>query len=138
MPATPKSVVGMLNTILVLQIYTIPSLVLVFVFVVGVSLPCGLLYFLIYKISEDAVCCKHLDILLILNPGCDIDLGDLVYEPPRAGPTLWEIGIPDRTAAEFYVPDPNPNYVNRLYINHPDRSNSHPFFFLICLPSVYV
>uniref|UniRef100_A0A0E0EMM6 Rhamnogalacturonan lyase domain-containing protein n=1 Tax=Oryza meridionalis TaxID=40149 RepID=A0A0E0EMM6_9ORYZ len=25
-------------------------------------------------------------------------------------------------ASEFYVPDPNnPNYVNRLYINHPDR-----------------
>jgi hypothetical protein len=35
---------------------------------------------------------------------------------------MWEIGVPDRSAAEFYVPDPNPNYVNRLYINHPDRS----------------
>ena len=51
--------------------------------------------------------------------GCDIDLGDLVYEPPRDGPTLWEIGIPDRSAAEFFVPDPNPSYVNRLYIDHP-------------------
>ena len=53
--------------------------------------------------------------------GCDIDLGELVYEPPRDGPTLWEIGIPDRTAAEFYVPDPNPKYINKLYVNHPDK-----------------
>ncbi|MCL7034613.1 hypothetical protein MKW94_014992 [Papaver nudicaule] len=48
-------------------------------------------------------------------------IGDYKYAPPRDGPTLWEIGIPDRSAAEFYVPDPNPNYVNNLYINHPDR-----------------
>jgi hypothetical protein len=53
--------------------------------------------------------------------GYDIDVGDLVYEPPRDGPTLWEIGIPDRSAAEFYVPDPNPKYINTLYVNHPDR-----------------
>ncbi|KAJ0026270.1 hypothetical protein Pint_08522 [Pistacia integerrima] len=50
-----------------------------------------------------------------------IELGDLVYEPPRDGPTLWEIGIPDRSAAEFYVPDPNPKYINKLYLNHSDR-----------------
>lgn len=48
-------------------------------------------------------------------------MGDLVYEPPRDGPTLWEIGIPDRSAAEFFVPDPDPKYINRLYVNHPDR-----------------
>jgi rhamnogalacturonan endolyase len=48
-------------------------------------------------------------------------MGDLVYEPPRDGPTLWEIGIPDRSAEEFYVPDPNPKYINKLYVNHPDR-----------------
>lgn len=58
---------------------------------------------------------------LTISSGDDIYLGDLVYEPPRDGPTMWEIGIPDRSAAEFYVPDPNPNYVNRLFINHPDR-----------------
>jgi len=46
---------------------------------------------------------------------------ELVYEPPRDGPTLWEIGIPDRSAAEFYVPDPNPMYINKLYVNHTDR-----------------
>lgn len=56
-----------------------------------------------------------------MNAGCKIDVGNLVYEPPRDGPTLWEIGIPDRSAAEFYVPDPNPNYINKLYVNHPDR-----------------
>ncbi|KAJ0026271.1 hypothetical protein Pint_08521 [Pistacia integerrima] len=59
--------------------------------------------------------------LITITEGCDIDLGELVFEPPRDGPTLWEIGIPDRSAAEFYVPDPNPNYINKLYVNHPDR-----------------
>lgn len=59
--------------------------------------------------------------LIYVKTGCDIDLGDLVYEPPRDGPTLWEIGIPDRSAAEFYVPDPNPKYINKLYVNHPDK-----------------
>uniref|UniRef100_A0A5B6ZSC2 rhamnogalacturonan endolyase n=1 Tax=Davidia involucrata TaxID=16924 RepID=A0A5B6ZSC2_DAVIN len=47
-----------------------------------------------------------------ITPGSNIKLGGLVYEPPRNGPTLWEIGIPDRTAAEFYVPDPNPSLAN--------------------------
>ncbi|GAV85401.1 Rhamnogal_lyase domain-containing protein [Cephalotus follicularis] len=61
------------------------------------------------------------DVVVTITSGSDIDMGDLVYEPPRNGPTLWEIGIPDRSAAEFYVPDPNPKYVNKLYVNHPDR-----------------
>jgi len=49
--------------------------------------------------------------------GDNIKLGSLVFNPPRNGPTLWEIGTPDRTAAEFYVPDPYPNLVNKLYLN---------------------
>ncbi|CAN6450839.1 unnamed protein product [Victoria cruziana] len=61
------------------------------------------------------------DMIISISSGFEIDLGDLVYEPPRDGPTLWEIGIPDRSAAEFYVPDPNPNYVNKLYVNHSDK-----------------
>ncbi|KAK3016083.1 hypothetical protein RJ639_005678, partial [Escallonia herrerae] len=61
------------------------------------------------------------DVYLTITPGCEIDTGDLVYKPPRNGPTLWEIGIPDRSAAEFYVPDPNPKYINKLFLNHPDR-----------------
>lgn len=60
-------------------------------------------------------------VLISSNPGCFTEMGDLVYEPPRDGPTLWEIGIPDRSAAEFYVPDPDPKYINKLYVNHPDR-----------------
>lgn len=57
-------------------------------------------------------------------------MGDLVYKPPRDGPTLWEIGIPDRSAAEFYVPDPNPSYVNKLLVNHPDRLAFHACIYL--------
>ncbi|CAL9073997.1 unnamed protein product, partial [Musa textilis] len=58
--------------------------------------------------------------ITIKSTGNHINLGNLVYRPPRDGPTLWEIGIPDRSAAEFFVPDPYPYYVNRLYVNHPD------------------
>ncbi|XP_027769376.1 probable rhamnogalacturonate lyase B isoform X2 [Solanum pennellii] len=57
------------------------------------------------------------EVVITLTEGCDIELGEIVYEPPRDGPTLWEIGIPDRSAAEFYIPDPNPKYVNKLYLN---------------------
>ena len=69
---------------------------------------------------------------LHLKPGCDIDISSIVYEPPRDGPTVWEIGIPDRSAAEFFVPDPNPKYINKLYIGHPDRY-IYNFKALICI-----
>ncbi|CAN6354072.1 unnamed protein product [Urochloa humidicola] len=49
------------------------------------------------------------------SDGGAIDVGDLVFEPPRSGPTLWEIGVPDRSAAEFYVPDPDPKYASKLF-----------------------
>ncbi|GER34521.1 rhamnogalacturonate lyase [Striga asiatica] len=49
------------------------------------------------------------------------DDAELVYHPPRNGPTLWEIGIPDRMASEFYIPDPNPDFTNKLYINHAEK-----------------
>ncbi|KAK6792568.1 hypothetical protein RDI58_011649 [Solanum bulbocastanum] len=61
------------------------------------------------------------DIKITITSGCSIEMDDLVFEPPRNGPTLWEIGIPDRSACEFYIPDPDPKYVNKLFINHPDR-----------------
>jgi len=54
-------------------------------------------------------------------PGSTINLGEMVFYPPRDGPTIWEIGIPDRTAAEFFIPDPNPKYINRLYINSNEK-----------------
>ncbi|KAK6923864.1 Rhamnogalacturonan lyase, domain II [Dillenia turbinata] len=52
-----------------------------------------------------------------ITPGSEIKLGSITFTPPRNGPTLWEIGIPDRSAAEFYIPDPNPDLINRLYLN---------------------
>ncbi|CDP01609.1 unnamed protein product [Coffea canephora] len=45
----------------------------------------------------------------------------IVFTPPRNGPTIWEIGIPDRTAAEFHVPDGNPRLENPLFMNHPEN-----------------
>ncbi|KAK3016084.1 hypothetical protein RJ639_005679 [Escallonia herrerae] len=66
---------------------------------------------------------KNASVITIAS-GSDTDMGDLVYEPPRDGPTLWEIGIPDRSAAEFYIPDPNPKYINKLFVNHPDSSKN--------------
>ncbi|KAK2981047.1 hypothetical protein RJ640_005939 [Escallonia rubra] len=59
--------------------------------------------------------------IFALAPGSRIEVGDLVYNPPRDGPTLWEIGVPDRSTAKFCIPDPNPKYINKLYVNHPDR-----------------
>ncbi|KAJ7958896.1 Rhamnogalacturonate lyase family protein [Quillaja saponaria] len=61
------------------------------------------------------------DNVITIASGYEIEVGEIVYKPPRDGPTLWMIGIPDRSAAEFYVPDPNPNYINKLYVDHPDR-----------------
>lgn len=53
-----------------------------------------------------------------MDAGDNINVRNLVFDPPRNGPTLWEIGIPDRKASEFFVPDPNPGLVNRVFINH--------------------
>ncbi|KAL5224872.1 hypothetical protein ABZP36_011511 [Zizania latifolia] len=52
-----------------------------------------------------------------VRPGGSIDLGDLVFEPPRSGPTLWEMGVPDRSAAEFFIPGPNPKYLNKIFLD---------------------
>ncbi|GAV73071.1 Rhamnogal_lyase domain-containing protein [Cephalotus follicularis] len=56
-----------------------------------------------------------------ITEGCEIVLDILVYEPPRNGPTLWEIGYPDRTAAEYFVPDPYPTLMNQLYNDQADK-----------------
>ncbi|XP_021747731.1 probable rhamnogalacturonate lyase B [Chenopodium quinoa] len=55
---------------------------------------------------------------ILVHPGEQINLNEVVYEPPRNGPTLWEIGIPDRTAAEFFVPDPSPEYINPALLSN--------------------
>ncbi|KAF5178227.1 Rhamnogalacturonate lyase, partial [Thalictrum thalictroides] len=60
------------------------------------------------------------DVHITITPGCVIDVGDIVYKPPRNGPTFWEIGIADRSSAEFYIPDPAPKYINKLFIQ-PNR-----------------
>lgn len=36
-----------------------------------------------------------------VKPGATLDLGTLLWTPPRVGTTLWEIGIPDRDTHEF-------------------------------------
>ncbi|XP_015579690.2 probable rhamnogalacturonate lyase B isoform X1 [Ricinus communis] len=59
----------------------------------------------------------NVDITIL--PGSKIQLRVLIYDPPRNGPTLWEIGIPDRSASEFYVPDTYPTLMNKLYTDHP-------------------
>nr|DAD32680.1 TPA_asm: hypothetical protein HUJ06_011531 [Nelumbo nucifera] len=52
-----------------------------------------------------------------MNLGGYADLGTLVNEPPRDALTLWEIGVPDHSAAEFFIPDLDSRYFNPLYIN---------------------
>lgn len=47
---------------------------------------------------------------ITISPGSTIIVKDMVFDAPRNGPTLWEIGIPDRTAAEFFIPDPDPRF----------------------------
>ena len=61
-----------------------------------------------------------------------------MYSPPRNGPTLWEIGIPDRSAAEFHVPAPYPTLMNNLYKNDKKDELAQPLNFqqLLMLVSI--
>ncbi|GFZ03241.1 rhamnogalacturonate lyase family protein [Actinidia rufa] len=61
------------------------------------------------------------DELVTISSGSQTLLGNLVYSPVRNGPTVWEIGFPDRTATGFYVPDVNPMYSNKLFLNSPEK-----------------
>ncbi|KAK6932286.1 Rhamnogalacturonate lyase, partial [Dillenia turbinata] len=56
-----------------------------------------------------------------ITSGSQVQLGDLTYVPPRDGPTVWEIGYPDRTTVGYYVPDVNPKFVNKLFMNSPEK-----------------
>ncbi|KAL7244204.1 hypothetical protein ACSBR1_016439 [Camellia fascicularis] len=56
-----------------------------------------------------------------ISSGSQTQLGNLIYAPVREGPTVWEIGFPDRTAIDSYVPDVNPMYVNKLFLNRPEK-----------------
>ncbi|TYJ47093.1 hypothetical protein E1A91_A02G163800v1 [Gossypium mustelinum] len=62
-----------------------------------------------------------LDLNITIQPENKIELDTLIYDPPRNGPTLWEIGIPDRTAAEFFIPEPYPQYVNSITNDGADK-----------------
>ncbi|KAK1370818.1 Rhamnogalacturonan endolyase [Heracleum sosnowskyi] len=57
--------------------------------------------------------------IVTITPGSNIKLNNVVYTPPRNGPILWEIGIPDRTAAEFFIPAPLPTLENKLLSKLP-------------------
>ncbi|KAF6166743.1 hypothetical protein GIB67_005619 [Kingdonia uniflora] len=54
---------------------------------------------------------------ITISPGLNVNVGDIVYTPPRDGPTLWEIGVPDRSADEFYIPPTNPKYASQLLLH---------------------
>ncbi|KAK4707675.1 hypothetical protein R3W88_028600 [Solanum pinnatisectum] len=55
-----------------------------------------------------------------VTPGSNIKLGTLIYKPPRNGATIWEIGIPDRTAAEFFIPNPPSQFKVHKYKNNSE------------------
>ncbi|KAL9241360.1 hypothetical protein vseg_015481 [Gypsophila vaccaria] len=55
---------------------------------------------------------------ITVTQGSAINLADLIFEPLRNGLTLWQIGFPDRTALEFYVPMPSRLFVNKLYTDN--------------------
>ncbi|CAK9146867.1 unnamed protein product [Ilex paraguariensis] len=59
--------------------------------------------------------------LVTISSGSQTQLHNLVYVPIRDGPTVWEIGFPDRTAIDYYVPDVSPMYVNKLFLNSPEK-----------------
>ncbi|GFQ06127.1 rhamnogalacturonate lyase [Phtheirospermum japonicum] len=52
---------------------------------------------------------------IIIAPGNTVVATNIVFESPRKGVTLWEIGIPDRSAAEFFIPDPSPTILIHQY-----------------------
>ncbi|KAE8715771.1 hypothetical protein F3Y22_tig00110160pilonHSYRG00445 [Hibiscus syriacus] len=62
-----------------------------------------------------------LDLNITIQTGSKIELGTLIYDPPRNGPTLWEIGVPDRSAAEFFIPEPSPQFMNSITKDYTDK-----------------
>ncbi|XP_019177215.1 PREDICTED: probable rhamnogalacturonate lyase B isoform X2 [Ipomoea nil] len=58
---------------------------------------------------------------ITIKPGCDIKVGDLVFTPLKNGTTVWEIGIPDRSAAEFFIPEPAPDLKNYLLSDRTEK-----------------
>ncbi|KAF2304927.1 hypothetical protein GH714_000513 [Hevea brasiliensis] len=59
--------------------------------------------------------------LVTISAGSETQPGNLTYVPLRDNPTVREIGFPDRTAIGYYIPDMNPAFVNKLFINSPEK-----------------
>ncbi|GBG65224.1 hypothetical protein CBR_g50015 [Chara braunii] len=51
----------------------------------------------------------------------NLDVGTKVVRPPRKGPTIWSIGVPDRSFGEFFVPVLNPRSPWPYPSTGPDR-----------------
>ncbi|CAI9092594.1 OLC1v1027878C1 [Oldenlandia corymbosa var. corymbosa] len=56
-----------------------------------------------------------------VSGGSEVQLENLIFSPLREGPTIWQIGFPDRTSIEYNVPKVNPKYVNKLFLNSPEK-----------------
>ncbi|GAB2282999.1 hypothetical protein Dimus_017531 [Dionaea muscipula] len=50
-----------------------------------------------------------------ITPGSVTVMGDLIFQTLRSGCTLWEIGLPERTAAEFFVPSAASKFSNQVF-----------------------
>ncbi|XP_047340184.1 uncharacterized protein LOC124943756 [Impatiens glandulifera] len=48
------------------------------------------------------------DYIVTISPEFTTRLNHLLFKPPRVGVTLWEIGYPDRSSQEFYIPNSDP------------------------------
>ncbi|WVZ54615.1 hypothetical protein U9M48_005385 [Paspalum notatum var. saurae] len=79
------------------------------------------LYAWVPGVLGDYVHASPINVTVTPGGAAVVDLGELVFEPPRSGPTLWEIGVPDRSAAEFFVPDADPRYASRLFAGKEER-----------------
>lgn len=79
--------------------------------ILSVSLYVTRIYVFYYSII------KFLTYIIYSFVGKVTNLGQIIFEVPRNGPPLWEIGFPDRTANEFFIPDPLPGLQNYLYTN---------------------
>lgn len=63
-------------------------------------------------------------IIKVINP-TPLDLGIVEFRPIRQGPTVWEIGFPDRNSAEFFVPEMNPRSKFPYPSVGPDRFRNY-------------
>ncbi len=55
----------------------------------------------VLRVFADGVLGEYAQGQVRIDGGAVRQAGEIVWKPERAGPTLWEIGVPDRSAAEF-------------------------------------